>query len=264
MRAIVALIILFSTALPGWADAVTLRLLEVTQAERLMVQLAEEADRTGADIDQDFLGGTGGALLADTVQRLNAPSRVLPMLEAELTENMTEDERQAVLSFFESDLGRQIIELELTAREAFFDQDLEDAVKQRVSETGVPDLVGEIIRESDLIDRNVRDSVVVLTQFYLGRRAGGMQDMTEGQIAAFIREMETAIRSDTRDWLNGFLTLAYSPLAEADLQIYADFWKTDAGKAYDRALFAAFREIFSEANYGLGQMVGRLQSSEDI
>jgi hypothetical protein len=60
------------------------------------------------------------------------------------------------------------------------------------------------------------------------------------------------------------MSLAYSPLSDADLQTYTEFWRTGPGKAFDDALFGAFRVIFEETSFGLGQIVGRLEASEEI
>lgn len=261
-HAVLGVVLLFLTQ-PVWADELPGRLLDAMQAPRLLTQLAREAEQSAQDIDVDFLDGAGGAFLAETVQRLNDPKRVLPLLEAELTKNMSQDHLAAVVSFLESPLGLQLADLELSAREAMFDPELDEAVRARVAQSGVPELVDTIIEEGDLIEKNVTDSLAILEQFYIGRRAGGMTDLTESEIGAFTAELESEIRSETTEWMRAFMTLAYSPLSDADLQIYADFWKTNAGKSYDIALFASFKKILAENSFALGQMVGRMQASDE-
>lgn len=257
-------LILILVAPPVWADAVTQRLLEAIQMPKLLGQLAVEAEQTAGDLDEDFLQGQGGDLVVNTARRLNAPARVQPVLEAEITRLMSEDHRRAVTSFFEADLGQRIVDLEIAARIAIYDDALLEAVQGRVAETGVRALITEIIEESDLIERNVQDGLAVLEQFYRGRQAGGMTDLTGSEIGGFLAELEEGLRVETRGWLNGFMTLAYSPIADAELQVYADFWKTQAGQAFDKALFAAFLKVMSDNSFAMGQLIGRIQASDEI
>lgn len=264
MRQVLTVYFLLLTALPVYADAVTERLLEVLDAPRLLSQLAIEAERSGQDIDRDFLGGRGGAVLADTVTRLNDPVRVLPQIEASLTDLLDEDTRLAVTSFFESDLGQRIVSLELSARATIFDPSIEQAVRQRILDDGLPELVADIMVQGDLVERNVIDAMSVLKQFYLGRMKGGAADMTPAEVDAFLEESIDGLRFETQSWLEAFMTLAYSPLSDEDLQIYAEFWRTEAGQAFDRALFAAFEQVFAESAFALGQLVGRLEASDEI
>lgn len=264
MRSYLAVLALICLAPPAWADALSQRMLDAIQAPRLLAQLALEAEQSAQEIDQDFLAGAGGTFMADTVTRLNDPQRLLPRLEAEMIANMARADMEAVVSFLESPLGGQLADLELSAREAMFDPEVDAAVRERVAQTGVPKLVEEIIRDSDLIERNVLDSLLILEQFYLGRRAGGMTDLSEQAIGAFTAELAGDVRTETGAWLRAFMTLAYSPLSDAELQTYATFWKTEAGQAYDRALFASFKSILLENNFALGQLVGRMQASDEI
>lgn len=264
MRRILPLVWLVFAAVPAAADEITARLLDALNTQRLLSQLAIEAERSGQDIDRDFLGGRGGAVLADTVTRLNDPLRVRPALAAHLTQGLDADVRRAVTSFFESDLGQRIVGLELSARATIFDPSIEQAVRARITEEGVPPVVADMIVQGDLVERNVADSVTVLRQFYLGRMRGGAVDMTPAEVDAFLDESIDGLRFETQNWLEAFMTLAYSPLNEDDLQIYAEFWRTETGQAFDRALFAAFEQVFSENAFALGQLVGRLEASDDI
>lgn len=264
MRRAALSVIFCLIALPLWADALTARLLEALQAPRLVEQLAIEAERSGDDINREFLGGAGGPVLADTVARLNAPERMLPMIEAALTRLLPEETRALVAEFFESPLGQKIVGLELSARATIFDPSIDYAVRQRVAEKGVPPLVAEMIVQGDLIERNVSDAIRVLRQFYLGRLKGGADDLAASEIDAFLDETTESIRFETQGWLEAYMTLAYSPLSEDDLKTYAAFWRTAPGQAFDRALFEAFVLVFEENSFALGQVVGRLEASDEI
>lgn len=263
MRAIATLVLILF-AVPSWADEITDRLMQAIQAPKLLSQLAIEAEASAGDLDEDFLAGQGGDLVANTARQLNAPDRVLPILAGEITRLMSRDDRLAVTSFFESDLGQRLVDLEIAARVAIFDDALLDTVKGRVLETGVRPLITEIIETSDLVERNVADGLSVLEQFYRGRQSGGMTDLTGAEIGSFLAELEDGIRIETQGWLDGFMTLAYSPIEDRDLQIYADFWKTEAGQAFDKALFGAFLKVMSDNSFAMGQLVGRIQASDEI
>ena len=264
MRAAALTLLLWFAAVPSWADVQTSRLLEALQAPRLLVQLAVEADRSGADVNRDFLGGQGGAILSETVTRLNAPDRLLPKIENTLTRELPEETRALVADFFGSTLGQRIVGLELSARATIFDPSVEQAVRARVADKGVPPIVADMIVQGDLIERNVTDAMQVLRQFYLGRMQGGADDMTLAEIEAFLDENIESVRFETQNWLEAFMTLAYSPLSEDELKTYAAFWQTEVGKAYDRALFKAFLLVFEENSFALGQLVGRLEASDEI
>ncbi len=248
----------------AWADAQTVRLLEAVQAPRLLSQLAFEAERSGEDIDRDFLGGTGGTVLADTVSRLNAPERLLPKIEAILTELLPEDTRTLAAEFFSSPLGARIIDLELSARATIFEPSVDQAVRAHVAENGVSPIVADMIVQGDLIERNVDDALRVLKQFYMGRLRGGAKDLDAVEIDTFLEETQEGIRLETQLWLEAYMTLAYSPLSDDELKTYAAFWRTEPGQAYDRALFEAFVRVFEENSHALGQLVGRLEESDEI
>ena len=246
------------------AESLGTRLFEALQGERLLEQLALEAEQSADDVNQDFLGGEGGAVFADTVARLNDPERLFPKIAATLDESLTTEFLESVLLFFESPLGQEIVNLELSARSTIFDPAVDQAVRNRVAEAGVPEVVAQIIDEGDLVARNLADAERVLRQFYMGRLTGGADDMDQAAIESLIAESMDGMRVETQAWLEAFMTLAYSPLNEEELQTYAEFWRTQAGMAYDRALFEAFAQVFEENSFALGQLVGRLEFSNEI
>ena len=261
--AVIALVLMF-WGCSAAAQSLTDDLLDATNTDGLLAQLAIEAGRSAEDVNRDFLGGSGGAILFETVSQLNDPVRLRPKIAAAMTELLGADEMRAVLSFYASDLGQRITRLEMSARATIFEPSIEQAVRARIAEDGVPEMVTDIIVQGDLIERNVTDAIRVLRKFYGGRSAGGTTDLSPAEMDAFIEEQRGGVRQETQAWLEAYMTLAYSPLSEDDLQIYADFWKTNAGKAYDRALFEAYARVFEENSFALGQLVGRLEASDEI
>lgn len=75
---------------------------------------------------------------------------------------------------------------------------------------------------------------------------------------------ETKARQETVDWLLPFLTLAYQPLTDAELQDYIDFSETPAGKKVNAAMFAAFDQMFATISQDLGRTVARQMAGQDI
>ena len=265
MRQVLIWFVLCLSAVPLWADtSLSEKLVDVLKTPRLLEQLALEAERSAEDINRDFLNGDGGPVYADTVARLNDPERVLPKIGATLAANMTPVQMEQVIAFYASPLGQNIIQLELSARATIFDPSVDAAVRSHVAGEGVPDLVADMIVQGDLIERNVTDALRVLQKFYRGRVAGGATDIAAGEVDAFVEQSRDSIRFETQLWLEAFMTLAYSPLSDEDLQTYADFWRTQAGQAFDRALFEAYALVFEENSFALGQMVGRLGASDEI
>ena len=50
---------------------------------------------------------------------------------------------------------------------------------------------------------------------------------------------------ETEDWLYPFMSLAYQPLTDAELQAYLAFSETAGGQRLNAAVFAAFDVVFS-------------------
>ena len=176
-----------------------------------------------------------------------------------------------LLDFFESPLGARIVGLEISARVALNDDAIEAAntelVNQRVAAND--SRIAQIrafIEANDLIEMNVAGTLNSDYAFYLGLQDGGAFDppKTESEILSEVWSGEPSIRSDTTDWLLGFLYLAYSPLSDEELQSYTDLSLTPAGVKMNAALFAGFDAMFEEISSGLGRAAGRLMSSDEL
>ena len=96
--------------------------------------------------------------------------------------------------------------------------------------------------------------------------AGGAfaQPMSESDMLAEVWGQESAIRQETADWLFPFLTLAYQPLTDADLDSYIAFSVSAAGKKANAAIFAAFDAMFVHVSQELGQSAARLMAGQAI
>ena len=249
----------------SFADAATIRQLsDALQVPRLLDIFAAEATASADQIAQDFLGGDTDAVFAQTVARLHDPERLHPIFLERMEDALDPDLAAGAVSFFDTDLGRRVTDLEIAAREAMRDEAVEQAVIARVAQSGTPDLVQRMMREGDLVARNVEDTLQVIGAFYEGRREAGATEMSQADIAGLLEESRPGVTAETDGWLSGFLTLSYSPLAEDELAIYVDFWATETGRALEDALFEVFGDLFVENSYAVGQLVGRLEGAREL
>ena len=77
-------------------------------------------------------------------------------------------------------------------------------------------------------------------------------------------DQEAEIREDTVIWLFSYLTLAYQPLSDEELQLYIDFSSSQYGQALNRALFAGFDRMFAEISRALGFAAGQLSGAQEL
>ena len=73
-----------------------------------------------------------------------------------------------------------------------------------------------------------------------------------------------AIRSDTETWVYSYLSMAYQPLADSDLEAYVALSETEAGRVLNRALFEGFDQMDVAISRALGTAAARFMAGEDI
>ncbi|NNE89816.1 MAG: hypothetical protein HKN27_17245, partial [Silicimonas sp.] len=120
------------------------------------------------------------------------------------------------------------------------------------------------VEANNLIDLNVSGALNANLSFYNGLAAGGGFDLPQDEILADVWESADAIREDTNEWIFGYLTLAYDPISDAALADYIALSETPSGKAMNRALFAAFDDLFRGISYDLGKAASRFTQGDDI
>jgi hypothetical protein len=87
--------------------------------------------------------------------------------------------------------------------------------------------------------------------------------MNDDEMIAEVWAQEEEIRSDTDEWLMGYLLMAYQPLSDEELSAYIAFSRTDAGQALNRGLFDGFNAMYTDISYALGRAVAlELAASE--
>lgn len=278
----IALAALLATAVPVAAETVTDqpaavasadRLGEVLQLGALFAVLREEGLAHGTTLEEDMFPSGGGAEWQAAVSAIYDEDRLRSGFDAALQEGLASDPEslEQILTFFGSDLGQKILGLEIEARRAFLDTAAEEAARVAADDAVAardPKVaqVRRMIEAADLVEMNVAGSMSGNLAFMTGMASTGAygSDMPEDQILSDIWAQEEQVRSDTSTWLYAYLGLAYSPLSEAEMDSYIDFWESPAGQRLNAALFTAFDRVFRQVSYDLGRAAGRAIQGRDI
>ena len=116
------------------------------------------------------------------------------------------------------------------------------------------DLLEDFIAANDLIESNVVGAMNSDIAYFRGFSAGAQKDMglDEADIMREVWAGEPEARAQVMEWVYGFSALAYQPLDEDEFDAYIAFGKTDAGRALNTAVFAAFDNVYADLARGLG------------
>lgn len=237
----------------------------------VLEMMREEGLEYGKDLEAELFPGRGGAVwdkMVRSLYRLEAMETRVKQVFAERLDNVNLD---PLLTFFGSEQGARIVEMELAARRAMMDEAVEEAAEDRAAvmrQEGDPrvDLLDRMIAANDLVDQNVVGGMNANYAFYTGLADGDASSIeaTEDQILADVWSQETEIRADTLDWVYAFLTLAYQPLDDADLEAYIEISETNEGQVLNVALFEAFDAMYVDISRGLGRGAAQFMTGEDI
>jgi len=205
------------------------------------------------------------------VSRIYSYDWMLEQISAGLVTHLQGADVDAMTEFFTTEPGHRIARLEVSARQALVDKGIEAVARERYAimlDDGDPrlELIGRYAEANDLIELNVVSALNSNLAFYRGMSEGGgfPTQPTEDEVFRDVWGQEDSIRLDTEQWLFGFLTLAYQPLSDDELETYIAFSETVAGQDMNQALFSAFDEMFAEISYRLGLAAGKILSGEDI
>lgn len=186
-------------------------------------------------------------------------------------DSLAEADRAAILEFFTAEPGQTVIALEVSARAAMLDADVTDAALERGREAleqggARSDLIVDFMRQNDLVERNVAGSLNAMIAFYAGLQQGGglPEGITLDVLLGDLIAQEEDIRTETTDWMFGYLTLAYAPVSDEKLADYLAFAKTDAGQALNNALFDAYDELFNDISRVLGYEAARIMIQAEL
>ena len=258
----------------GQAQRLSDEVLDAMQIGPLFDILQDEAVASGLDLGAEMMPGRDLAGWEDTLRRLNDPDRVLPDFRdafAEALPDGPDGPGAAILAYLTTPPGARIVALELSARVALNEPGIEDAVRQRYAQdaaAGDPRAaaVARFIAVNDLVDRNVKGALAANAAFLTGLRDGADVPgfMGSGDVFGDVLAQEPAIRDSTRDWLEAFVSLAYRPLDDAEMDTHLAFSDTPAGQAMNDAIFAAFDKVIVDLSYDTGTALARLLASQEL
>ena len=272
MRAVL-LAATMALALPFQAVADPARvdsLIDATRLTEVLGVMREEGLSYAESLEADLFAGQGGRAWMGEADRIHALDRSLADMRGSLTETLIEDTIDPAIAFFASPLGQKIVAAELSARAAMLDKEV-DAIASEVSAEKIAandpriDALRRFIEANDLIESNVVGGLNSNFAFYRGLVDGGAfeGDITESQMLAEVWEQEAALRVSSEEWLLSYLGLAYSALNDAELEAYIEMSDTEAGGAFNRAVFEAFDVLFTRTSYELGKAAARFMTAED-
>ncbi len=273
IRSLILTATLVLWAIPGAAE-VSPRLQSLFKAIDLpgtIDIMRQEGLNYGDSLRDEMFPNSGGVGWKNSVDKIYDKNWMNDIVQGEMAKSLEEGDIDPILAFFQSDLGKRIIGLELSARRALFDKDVEEASKQRFKDMSqeldprVP-LLEAFVEANNLIDENVAGAMNSNLAFYRGLREGGAKgfDLSEAQMLDDVWSQEVQIRVDTSEWVYGYVSMAYTPLKDEDIQAYVDFSLTAPGQALNKALFGAFDAMFVEISQKLGKAASRYLSGEDI
>lgn len=262
------LAVLILAVSPAWAETPAEHLAKVSRITEVMAIMHDEGVRYGRDLDDDMLGGEGGAYFTQRIEEIHDPTAMETVMRQTLSQDMQADEIAATIRFFDTELGQRILTLENAGRVALSDPQVDDIARGTYERLKGSDdtrlaAVSRFIQTNDLIERNVASALASNYQFYRGLQAGS--DGHRGfDILSEVWSQEPAVRQDTETWLHGFLLMAYRPLQADELDAYIAFSGSPAGQALNAALFNGFERMYRSISYQLGLAVARAMAARDI
>ena len=233
--------------------------------------MREEGLEFGDELADDMFPGRGGDEWRAMLDSIYDAERMRKVTMEGFAVALEGVDITLLTAFFSSPLGRQVIALEISARRAILDEEIDEANKAHVvelikAEDPRIDLISEFIEVNDLLESNIVGALNSNFAFMTGLVDGGAypQTRTEQQMLSDVWDQEESIRVNTAEWLYSFLSMAYSPLSDDELNAYIDISRTPEGQALNAALFAGFDEMFEEISRALGLATAQMMAGEDL
>ncbi len=273
LRVLIPLVLAICLVLPAQAQqgAAVEKLFDALGLPDILDIMREEGVRYGIDIETDLFDGRGGDRWAATVEELYNIDAMTAIVLGRMQAELAEADVDAMLTFFSGEIGARIVGLEVSARRAMLDEAIDAASREayrQLEQDKDPrlDLIRAYVEANDLVENNVVGAMNSNFAFYAGLADGGAfpEDLTEEEILTDVWSQEEIIREDTSEWVFSYLSLAYKPLSESDLQAYVAFSETQAGTALNRALFVSFDEMFVAQSLALGLSAADFMSEQDL
>jgi len=237
-------------------------LVEALRIEETVRIMHDEGLVYGASLARDMMPEADTESWRRRVARIYDPERMRALVVAVLEEGLADVPLAPLVDFFTSGLGHKVVALELSTREAFLDRATEDTAREAyaaLADTRAPILgrIETLIDDSDLVERNVTGILNSNLMLYRGLVDGGAYEMSGEDILRDVRAQADSVRADSAEWIGAYLLAAYRPLPPEELDRYIAFWRSDPGRALNRALFATYDRMYEEVSYLLGQSMAQ-------
>lgn len=233
------------------------RLMDLMKFPEVIAVLADEG-RSMADDTPDAELGMPRHAWDSMVAKLYDEPTMTKAFRAELSRAFGTTDLQPIVAFYESDLGREVAELELKARKAITDEAVLTAAGDMWADLDPQSqraqLIEDYVTTNDLIELNVVGSMNSDIAYFRGLSAAAQDGMglNDTDIMREVWAGEPEARAQVMEWVYGFSALAYQPLNEDEFDAYIAFGKSDAGRALNHAMFAAFDQVYADLARGLG------------
>lgn len=248
-------------------------LIEALQFAEAAQILREEGVASGQDLIADLPGGPDRASWNRVLDRVFNADRMVAVFSAEMDRQLASEPGLVTeaTGFFASSIGARVVRLELEARRALLDDDVETAAELAHDELARQnparqELIDRFVTVNDLIESNVMGALNGNLAFLRGLAETGGEGfaMPEADMLAQVWGAEPETRAEMVGWLLPFLTLAYQPLSDAELEAYIAFSETPAGQRINAAMFRAFDVLMVGLSGDLGRAFGRSLQGDDI
>ncbi|MEP5153781.1 DUF2059 domain-containing protein [Planktotalea sp.] len=269
LRISLASLVLVFAPFFAMADEASDKLLTALGMERMVQLMREEGLAYAVELGDEMLPGGYTEGWGAMVSKIYNTDAMETVVRRGFAQGLANTDLTPLEAFFYTPLGKTIISLELSAREAMMDDVIEEEVKEqaRAYERARDDafvLVDDFINASDLLETNVVGAMNSNIQFYRGLVDGGAFELSETEILSEVWNQEDETRRDTRDWLYGFLIMAYTPLEPGVIEDYTLLALTPEGRAMTAALFQGFDNMYSDISYALGLAAAQMMNAEEI
>lgn len=286
--AVAFLVLAVLGAAPGSAQSVTpqgeapqsvvipapvLALSEALKMAEVMQVLREEGIASGADLAADLPRGAEDPLWSAALSRIYDPAHMEAVFNTSFAQSLAAEGETvaAATAFFASPIGARALSLELAARKALQDKEVEAAAERAYADLADANperqaMIDRFVSVNDLVESNVMGALNANLSFLRGLADSGGDAfaMPEADMLAQVWAAELQVRDEMVGWLFPFLTLAYQPLSDADLQAYIAFSETPAGQRVNAAMFQAYDALFDEISRDLGRAFGLALQGDDI
>lgn len=258
-------ILAFRLAMPAHA-APSDEVMDLIKLDQLLQIMRQEGVAYGSDMAADMFAGGQNAQWQALLDEIYDIEKMDTVVRQRFANALGDRDVSGIIAFFGSDLGQKVVRLELTARRAMVQDEVEQKARDAYYAADTEALAGitAFIEANDLIEANVTGALNASFQFYRGLVDGGGFEMGEDEILSDVWAQVDETRTDTREWVYGFLMLAYDTLEPENLEAYTAFSASPDGRALNQALFAGFNQMYDDISYALGLAAGQQMQGQDL